>query len=135
MRAPLSFGRRWFFSAMAVSTMSRWSGGADAALPYENQCERMRKKLVSLLPEPQRARPIGTLYLRSAIGQLAPALGLAKTVLAELGPDAGEEAIRGYIAGRIRGELQNVEVISLNGWILSPTEARLCGLVALGGIA
>ena len=135
MSAPPYLERRWLLGAIAFRATSPWSYGADTAPRYENHCERVRKKLVSLLREPQRARRVGTLYLRSAIGQLVPALGLAKSVLAELGPDAGHEAIRGYIAARIRRELQNVEVISLDGWIMSPTEARLCGLVALEGIA
>jgi hypothetical protein len=49
-----------------------------------------------------------------------------------MGPAANKEAVRRYIAARIRRELQDAQVISLDGWIMSPTEAQLCGLAAAG---
>jgi len=49
-----------------------------------------------------------------------------------MGPDAGTEAIRRYVVARIRRELQEVQVVSLDGWIMSRTEVQLCGLAAAG---
>jgi hypothetical protein len=113
--------------------MSMWSIVLRAAPRSENARERVRKKLVSLFHDPQRAREVGAVYLQSPPGQRAPSLVLAETVLAETGPAAGIEAIRRYVVARIRHELEEVQVVSLDGWIVSPTEARLCALVAADG--
>ena len=78
----------------------------------------------------EEAIRLAQLYLQSPPG---PPLGLAETVLAEMRPSAGKEAIRRYIVARIRRELQDGLVISVDGWIMSPTEAQLCGLAAAGG--
>jgi hypothetical protein len=125
--------RRWVVGAVVLGAMSMWSSGPKSALRSENGCERVRQKLVSLLHEPERARKLGRVYLRSRPGRLARPLELAETVLAEIGPERGSEAIRRLVVARIRRELQNAQVISLDGWIMSPTEARLCGLAAADG--
>jgi hypothetical protein len=110
--------------------MAMWSSGSPAAPGNENACDGIQKTLISLLHEPERARKVGSAYLRSPAARLAPPQGLAKTVLAEIGPNAGDEAVRRDLVTRIRRELETAEVISLDGWIISPTEARLCGLAA-----
>jgi hypothetical protein len=127
MSGPPSLRRRWLLGAVAFGTTSVWSFGPQAALPRENACERVRKKLVSLLHEPERAREVGTVYLQE---RPAAPLGLAETVLAETGPVASSDAIRRYIVACIRRELQDGQVINVGGWIMSPTEAQLCGLAA-----
>lgn len=125
--------RRWLFGAMACGVMAMRSAIPLAAPRGEDARERVRKKLVSLLHNQQRARQVGAVYLQSPLGQLAPPLALAEAVLAAVGPNAGREAIRRYVVARIRQELQDVQVISLDGWIMSPTEAQLCALAAAGG--
>lgn len=131
MSASQCVRRRWVLAA-TLGAVSLWSSGIKSAPRSENASERMGKKLVSLLHEPERARRLGAVYLRSRRGQRARPLKFAETVLAEMGPHADSEALRGYVVARIRRELQDVEVISLNGWIMSPTEACLCGLAATG---
>ena len=133
MSVSLSPRRRWVLGAAAWGTLSMWRAVPLAAPKSENACERVRKKLVALLHEPERVRQVGTAYLQSPPGRLAPPLVLAETVLGEIGPNGGDEAIRQYIVARIRRELDDVQVISLDGWIMSPTEAQLCGLVAADG--
>jgi hypothetical protein len=130
MSGSAGLRRRRLLGAVAWAVMSIWGSGSQAAAPSENARERVRKKLVSLLHEPERARKVGLVYLQSPSGRLAPPVGLADAVLAELGPDPADEALRRYIVARIRRELQDARVISLDGWILSPTEAQLCGLAA-----
>jgi hypothetical protein len=123
--------RRWFIGVAASSVIAlRWNRGTAPAIQTENAFERARKKLVLLLHEPERARKVGSVYLRSAARQQAPPRELVETVLSKLGPDAGDEAMRRFIVARIRGELRDAQVISVDGWIMSPTEARLCGLAA-----
>ena len=131
MSASPSLQRRWLLGAAAFAAVSLRSFGLDAAVRCQNHFDCTRKKLLSLLDEPQRARMVGRTYLESSIARVAPPAGLVETVLAETGPDAGIEAISRYIVQRIRRELENVEVISLDGWIMSSTEAQLCGLAAL----
>jgi len=132
MTRTLPLPRRWFLSALALGTTAIWGSGPLDALRSENACERVRKTLISLLHERERARKMGTVYLGSALGRLAPPQGLAETVLADLGPDANNEAIRRDVIARIRRELRDVQVITLDGWIISPTEAQLCGLAVAG---
>jgi hypothetical protein len=115
-----------------LGTTAIWGSGLLAARRPENACERVRKTLISLLHERERARKVGTVYLRSPLGHVAPPQGLAETVLANLGPDADNGAIRRHVMARIRRELQDVRVIALDGWIISPTEAQLCGLAVAG---
>jgi hypothetical protein len=126
--------RRWFLGAVALGTISMWNSGPQAAPRSESACESVRKRLLSLRHEPERAREMGAVYLRSPPGRFARPVELAEAVLAEMGPDATNEAIRRDIVARIRRELQEVQVISLDGWIVSPTEARLSGLVAADGM-
>jgi hypothetical protein len=135
MSAPPHLGRRWLLGAVVVSAISPWSGGAQADRRDEPDCERVRRQLVSLLREPEQARRLGTIYLRSPLAPRVAPLTLAQSVLAKLGPNAQREAVRDYIADRIRCELETVEVVSVDGWIMSSTEAQLCGLAALSGIA
>jgi hypothetical protein len=135
MSAPPSLRRRWLLGAAAFGAVSLQGFGLEAAVRCQSHSECTRKKLLSLLDEPQRARRLGRAYLESSIARVAPPAALVETVLAETGPDSGTEAISRFIVERIRRELQNVEVISLDGWILSPTEAQLCGLAALDVMA
>jgi hypothetical protein len=133
MSAPPSLPRRWLLGAVAGGVMALKSAIPHSAPRSEDARERVRRKLVSLLHNPQRARQVGAVYLQSPLEQPAAPLALAEAVLAAVGPNAGSEAIRGYVVARIRQELQEVQVISLDGWIMSPTEAQLCALAAAGG--
>lgn len=127
-----SLRRRLLLGAAALGTMSVWSSASRGAPLSEGASERVRKKLVALLHERERARKVGAICLQSPPGQFAAPLALAETVLDEMGPDAGTEAIRRYVVGRIRQEFQEVQVVSLDGWIMSPTEVQLCELAAAG---
>ena len=132
MSGPLSLQRRWLLGAMALGIMPMRSSCLLAAPRSGNARERVRQTLISLINEPGRARKVGRVYLRSPLGRRAPPLGLAEAVLQEMGPDAGAEAMRRHIVARIRRELQDGEVIGLDGWIMSLSEAKLSGLVAAG---
>lgn len=133
MSGPESLRRRWLLGAVAWGVMALKSAIPHAAPQSENARERVLKKLVSLLHDAGRARQVGAVYLQSLPGALAPPLELAETVLGEMGPNAGAEAIRRYVVAHIRRELQEVQVISLDGWIMSPSEGQLCALVAASG--
>jgi len=128
MSGSPSLRRRWLLGAAAWGAISMWGAAPWAAPRPEITREQMRKKLISLLRTPERARQVGVLYLQSPLARMVPPVALVDTALADMGPDAGIEAIRRYVVARIRREFQEVQVISLDGWIMSPTEAQLCGL-------
>jgi hypothetical protein len=128
MTGSSSLRRRWLLGAAAWGAVSMWGAAPWAAHRPEITREQMRKKLISLLRTPERVRQVGVLYLQSPLARLVPPVALVDTVLADMGPNAGTEAIRRYVVARIRRELQEVRVISLDGWIMSQTEAQLCGL-------
>ena len=122
--------RRKLLGAVGCVAVAIWSAVPWAASRSENARDRMVQKLLSLLPDWQRARQVGTVYLQSSLEQRAPPLALVETVLAAMGPNASSEAIRRYLVARIQQELQEVQVVSVDGWIMSPTEAQLCALSA-----
>jgi hypothetical protein len=122
--------RRKILGALGCVAVAICSAVPWASSRSENAPDRMVQKLVSLLPDQQRARQVGTVYLQSSLGQSAPPLALVETVLAAMGPNASSKAIRQYLIARIQQELQDVQVVSVDGWIMSPTEAQLCALSA-----
>jgi hypothetical protein len=128
----LSLRRRWLFGAAAWGAMSMPRAASWAAPRLESAREDMQRKLISLLHAPERARQVGVVYLQSPLGRLLPPIALLETVLADIGPGVSAEVIRRYVIARIRRELQEVRVISLDGWIMSPTEAQLCALSVAG---
>ena len=122
--------RRKLLGAVGCVAVAIWSAVPWAASRSENARDRMVQKLLSLLPDWQRARQVGTVYLQSSLEQRAPPLALVETVLAAMGQNASSEAIRRYLVARIQQELQEVQVVSVDGWIMSATEAQLCALSA-----
>ena len=93
------------------------------------------ERLVGLLGAPASARAVGTAYLAEAPSE-AEVTSLVEAIVAQL--EGGAEALRGD-EGRLRGALlRGIErdfaeeaTLCLRGWIVSRTEARLCGLSVL----
>lgn len=123
--------RRGMLGAVACGGVWLCSAKLSATPPLGSDYQRVRSKLITLLPEPTQARRIGVAYLRSPLATLAPPGGLVDAVLFSVGANASAAVMRRDIAARIRLELRDVRLVSLDGWLLSETEARLCGLACI----
>jgi hypothetical protein len=111
---------------------SCWSpiGGIELATPSE--LERLRKILVALLWETPAARAIAESSVRAVPDEQVSPLGLMRAIL---GPTSlpvvacmTAPAIRRVIVERIQGDFLRNHIASIDGWILSMTEARLYAL-------
>jgi hypothetical protein len=91
--------------------------------------------LTRVFESPKNAYAIGNACLRTLPPKENSAEQLANAILvaAEIDSQAAKttQAIRDRISNRVRKEFVEDAVVSVDGWILSVTEARLYALVAL----
>jgi hypothetical protein len=102
--------------------------GADGA------AARTPELLAGLLRRQASARVIGRAYLKATPAEAA-AGRLVDMITMRLEGGAGAlrapERLRGLIAARVARDFEEGATVRVRGWILSRTEARLCGLAAL----
>jgi hypothetical protein len=96
--------------------------------------ERTRRALISLFSNRCRVRAIAAAYVGTvARAQAAPA-ALTRAISGHLSISMtavmNEAAIRKFIAERIQLDFLYHDIVCINGWVLSKTEARLCALAA-----
>ena len=84
--------------------------------------------LLALFTDRERARRLGRAYL-AGLGELPSAAALADTIWRDL-PAGG--SMRAQVAALVRDDFAEGRLECVEGWLLSRTEARLCGLAALG---
>lgn len=92
--------------------------------------------LLASIRHGESAAVVGTAFLRRYPGE-ADAQHLATTITADLrcrncDPRRVSRArLRRGIAAQVRADFAHGRVVDVDGWVLSATEARLCGLAAL----
>jgi hypothetical protein len=85
------------------------------------------------LRQPDSAVVIGSAYLRSTPDEREPGR-LADLIASRCGEgvfDLDGEALRRCLGRRTRQDFADGRVVTIHGWMLSVTEARICGLAAL----
>jgi hypothetical protein len=133
----LRLSRRTFFAGLAAGIAATalglrlyWSGGSGG------NTRGAAKRLAGVLRHPDSAARLGRLYLESTPGE-ADAARLVMLIGTARGPalpaitDATDESLRSGLEERIRNDFINGKTVVVDGWLLSPTEARLCALVSL----
>ena len=95
-------------------------------------------RLAALLADLRSASAIGRDYLRAAPGEATvPVLvdAIASDVAGgrEALRTATDSEVRELLALRVLQDFEEERVVNLEGWIVAPTEARLCALAALAG--
>jgi hypothetical protein len=94
-------------------------------------------RLTDLFRDPDSARVIGQAFLRltpeeGSSGALVTAIGAGLPGgIAALDDPIEPDDLRALLAARIQRDFADDAVVELEGWIVSRTEARLCGIVAL----
>lgn len=88
-----------------------------------------------ILIHPESAAAIGRKYLQctscEADARLLTRLLVPERQLAALENDTGSAKFRHMIQRRIREDFRESRTVTLEGWVLSITEVRLCSLVAM----
>ena len=91
--------------------------------------------LISLFENPRSAYAIGTACLKSLPPNQCSLQQLTNAILAAAECDTEtmktKQAVRHCVANRVRDDFAEGAVVSIEGWLLSQTEARLYALVAL----
>lgn len=112
---------------------SCWSpaGGIEPAAAGEP--DRLRRILVALFWETLGVPTIAEAYLRTVPGGQAPPLALMRAIFGQTSlssvPGMTAAAIRRMVVEHIQVDFLYRRTVSIDGWILSMTEARLYALV------
>ncbi len=94
------------------------------------------ERLAGLLTHRDSARVVGSAFLDHAPEE-ASVSHLVDRISAELPEgrqtvrDASNDELRALLAASVRSDFDEERVVNVDGWVLSPTEARLYALAAL----
>ena len=129
--------RRRFLGTLALGGMvwAAWAGHARAWLPGAGG-RLAAARLLAVLGRPDSAAAVGRAYLASHPAEadgdrLAAHLDQAVRCQDCDPARARTDQLRVALAGQIRADFAAARVVTVDGWVLSETEARLCGLAAL----
>jgi hypothetical protein len=131
MKQKTSLHRRQFF-AFALTV-----GGAlvaQAGLPgWFRSADALGARLVALFEHHDSARIVGYEYLKKHPQEADAHLLQARIIAGFAGgytalAQASDSTIRKLIEDRVRQDFETDQIVKLQGWILSATEARLCAL-------
>jgi hypothetical protein len=118
------------FMVLAVMLSAALSTSAlDLLLPEERAEWRLRR----LLRHPDSARAVGAAYRRTFPAEADPPK-LTGLLLSSLSLDEArlarqsDASLRALVVARMRNDFAAGHTATIDGWILSRTEARLCAL-------
>ena len=121
-------GTRRQFMLLLLSTVSlasAWRARALAAPGSGRDPGHAAKLAASLFSRPESARAVGAACLRAM-----PGLADSSTLCRDLFPPSAQDW-RIEFDRRSRSDFESGRVVSIEGWVLSVSEAKLCALVAL----
>jgi len=106
---------------------------ASTAVAHRTPPDSRTTRLTELVPHTESAVVVGREYLRMAPAEREPErlAALISSCCGERVFDSDGEALRRSLVRRTRQDFAEGQVVRIHGWMLSVTEARLCGLVAL----
>lgn len=119
-----------WLSLILPSARSGWAAAASGDAPLST-------RLTALLRNQHSARLVGLAYLRLAPEEtnrevLCIKLLRALTLTDRTLRTADIAGLRRRVSSVVRRDFQQEQIVELDGWIISRTEARLCALAALG---
>lgn len=91
--------------------------------------DSVARSLRELIAHRESAARFGRAYLAATPGE-TDADQLVSLILGRTAVPPGREAMR--VATRIQADFDGNRVVTVDGWIVSTTEARLCALCAIG---
>ena len=130
----MRFGRRHFattlaWAAMIALPLPTWFGMGRKGAPRNNAA-----RLVRLSAGSASARALGKAYLANVTDE-ASVLGLVRSIESRIAPYAPVEPTDQELAtaiARLRtADFEEGDVVTVDGWVLSRSEAQLCALATL----
>lgn len=106
---------------------TRFPQGALQSTPYS--AANVRRFLLPLFEHPEQAQVVGSQFLK--IYENEAPLRLLMLRIFQDGVPHNEGTFRAYLDRRKRLDFEQADVVSIDGWLLSVTEARLCAALAL----
>jgi hypothetical protein len=106
-------------------------GGSGRGVPPE----ALAVQIVSAVPDRRRAAALGRAYLRDAPNEASVA-GLVAAISSGCVPSlgshtAGTADLRRALSMRVERDYAEQRLVEVQGWLLAPSEARICALTAL----
>jgi len=128
---PFDAGRRRLLLAAAGLVASAGIGPRAIGLILDRlaAADEVEQALRHLITHRESAARLGRAYL-AATPHEASATQLASLILGEAAVPRGREGTR--VGSRIQADFDAARVVTVEGWIVSHTEARLYALCALG---
>lgn len=127
-------GRRGFLSRLVwLGLLGLGPLRASVAVAHRTAPDPRLIRLREIVPHTESAVVVGREYLRMAPAERDPGrlAALISSCCGEGLFDSDGEALRRSLVRRTRKDFAEGQIVRLHGWMLSVTEARLCGLVAL----
>lgn len=125
--------RRQFVKATAVGAVGLGLPGAAWCFDSGSSPQRLAQpELLEILRDPERVREIGFSYCMATPHE-AHAEALQDAILADLEASgaAAEPAVHAGLRRQVSGDFAAGRTVTVNGWVLSVTEARQCALYSL----
>ncbi len=131
MTVPFDPGRRRLLvTAVGLAASAALGPGAiSQILERLAGSDPLARSLRELIVHRESAAVLGRAYLDATPGE-ADAKQLGSLIVGPPAVPPGREAAR--VAARIRADFDAGRVVTIDGWIVSTTEARLCALCAIG---
>ena len=121
--------RHALLSAVAACT-SLYGIAHSENFPFDtSDIARIRRRLLGLFTDWQSVATVGAAYLRTADAE-APFEQLMLAVLGGKRACFAPAQLSREIDALVRRDFTNDAWVAVDGWMLSRTEARLCGLIA-----
>jgi len=127
-------GRRRFLSRLVwLGLLGLGPLRAPTAVADRTPSDPRTTRLKKIVPHTESAVVIGREYLRVAPADREPErlAALISSCCGERVFDSDGDALRRSLVRRTRQDFAEGQIVRVHGWMLSVTEARLCGLVAL----
>jgi hypothetical protein len=110
--------------------------GARISIAAELLTDPLGRRLANLLKEAESASVIGKPYLDAMPEENDPnvivsRMAVCHPIIVSKLRTAGETDAKTLLAKMVTEDFYNANIVQLNGWILSKTEARLCALTTL----
>jgi len=102
--------------------------------PLADSPSALRRRLIALT-DSAGANNIGRQYLAAHAHEAAPDVllaAIATTASVDWSAHVSERQLRARIRSAVEDDFARGQTVTLDGWILSVTEARLCALGAVG---
>jgi hypothetical protein len=140
-RQPIGLTRRQvLLGALSAFIVGCSDAGRYFAVGSQSDSARLRGAWPKLIADPAAAARLGRIYL-AAHPEYQTADSLLSDIEqslfhydAEAARQGDSDRVAKAIKGLVSSEYKRDDVVSLSGWIVSATEARLYGLAAMGAI-